>query len=386
MGTLRPLSSAIGVGTGLLISCAAVYACSYYFPLWSIHDKPADPLFRFVKNGKAGYIDARGKIVIAPRFSPGDNSFGEFHEGLAAVHEKQGIEYVNRDGSTAFRADVWLSFDFSEGMAAASKQVGGKWGFLDRTGRFAIAPEYDWVDRFSDGLARVTVSRAGGSIGYIDTKGAFVIPPHLSYGYSFHEGRAAVILDGPCQIVNGGSCGRAEFQATKSNGGYDCRFAFIDKTGKPISDFRFDDAGDFSEGFAPVRIGDRWGYVDLSGQIAIAPQFESAEPFSEGLASVRVNQKAGFIDHTGTFAIAPQFQFAMSFSDRRSLVLEIQNHAETYRFIDRSGNPAFRGRFVQASSFTYGLAPVAYQLGRNHKGKFAWIDTSGKVVFSFDVN
>jgi hypothetical protein len=41
----------------------------------------------------------------------------------------------------------------------------------------------------------------------------------------------------------------------KSNADYACRWAFIGKDGTPSSDLRFDDAEDFSEGLALVRVG-----------------------------------------------------------------------------------------------------------------------------------
>lgn len=34
-------------------------------------------------------------------------------------------------------------------------QENGKWGFIDRTGKIRIEPQFDAVDGFSDGLARV---------------------------------------------------------------------------------------------------------------------------------------------------------------------------------------------------------------------------------------
>src|SRR5262245_834004 len=48
---------------------------------------------------------------------------------------------------------------------------------------------------------------------------------------------------------------------------------------------RFDEAGQFSEGLAPVRIGGKFGYVDTQGEVVIPPQFDFANPFSEGVAA-----------------------------------------------------------------------------------------------------
>ena len=130
--------------------------------------------------------------MLQPTLPAGDNAVGEFHEGLLGVKDEHGYNYVDTSGATVFHTDAWLAFDFSEGLAPASKFIGvgprglPKWGFIDRTGRFVVKPQYSWVDPFSDGLARVSVSGEVGSTGFIDKMGAFVIPPRLTYGSSFH--------------------------------------------------------------------------------------------------------------------------------------------------------------------------------------------------------
>lgn len=360
-------------------------ACSWGYPIWGLRSKSAFPLFRFVRNGKAGYIDGSGNIAIEPTLPAGDNSSGEFHEGLMGIKDENGLRYVDHTGTVVFRSDAWLAFDFSEGLAPASRYAGfpsdkfPKWGFIDRTGKFAIPAQYYWADPFSEGLARVSVASEVGSTGYIDGGGRFVIPPRLTYGATFHEGRAAVIIEGPCRITNGGSCTPPAFMPTVSNASYHCRYAFIDRTGQPISDLRFDEAGDFSQGLAPVMIDGMWGYVDNSGQISLPAEFQWAGSFSEGLAVVRQDEKIGFIDRSGRFVIAPRFDAAEDFSEGRALVSkEVAPGQWTYRFIDRKGNPAFAGEYSAATSFNHGLAHVS-----TGKGVFSWINTSGKAVFSY---
>ena len=375
------------LAAGALFSGPVARACSWSYTLWSIRTKSADPLFRFVRSGKAGYIDPSGKVVIEANLPAEDNFFGEFHEGLLAVKENHGYRYIDPSGRVAFRTDAWLAFDFSEGLASASRYAGfpadkfARWGFIDRTGNFAIAPQYYGVGSFVGGLARVAVSSEFGTTGYIDKRGRFAILPHLTYGSGFQEDRAAVIIGGPCRITNGGSCGRPTFQPTDKQAAYDCRYAFIDKSGAPVSDLRFDDAMDFSEGLAPVRVGDKWGFVDRAGEMSISPGFNYAGQFSEGLATVaEADGKMGFIDHSGNFAIPPQFESAGSFSDGRALVTIRENPSRrTYRFIDKNGNPAFAGEYSDAAPFSHGLAPVAL----DRTGSLAWIDTSGRVVLSY---
>ena len=51
---------------------------------------------------------------------------------------------------------------------------------------------------------------------------------------------------------------------------------------------KYSDASWFSENFAVVKIGRKWGYIDPKDKIIIKPQYDLALPFSEGLASVKL--------------------------------------------------------------------------------------------------
>jgi hypothetical protein len=183
-----------------------------------------------------------------------------------------------------------------------------------------------------------------------------------------------------------------------------CRFSFIDKSGKIITRQRFDDAKNFSEGLAAVQVGGKWGFINKSGQMVISPQFEEERPswltgmvgsFSDGLALVKINEHWGYIDKTGNFAIPPQFRTAGDFSDGLAPVGEWDEEKRDYTnyyFINKKGKQAFRGKFALASHFFKGLAHVklieAPQTKNNHYryGKFAYIDTKGKVLFSYEIN
>ena len=41
-------------------------------------------------------------------------------------------------------------------------------------------------------------------------------------------------------------------------------------------ELRFDDAGSFADGLAPIRVGELWGYVDRGGRMVVAPSFTAA--------------------------------------------------------------------------------------------------------------
>ena len=97
------------------------------------------------------------------------------------------------------------------------------------------------------------------------------------------------------------------------------KFGYINKKGKKIIDFRFDEVRDFSEGLAAVRIGVHWGYIDMSGIYAIPSQFDEVYSFSGGVACVGIgpakSRKYGYIDENGKYIINPQFEESDRFAN-----------------------------------------------------------------------
>ena len=73
---------------------------------------------------------------------------------------------------------------------------------------------------------------------------------------------------------------------------------------------KFDEAGMFDGGLAPVRVGGKFGYTNRTGEMVIAPQFDFAGRFAEGLAAAGIGSKEGYIDKSGKFVLLPQFEVA----------------------------------------------------------------------------
>jgi WG containing repeat len=72
---------------------------------------------------------------------------------------------------------------------AARTQSDGPYGYIDRNGRFAIPPQFDEADEFSDGLAHV---RVGNKHGFIDHTGKLVFPLEFDEAYPLFDGIARV--------------------------------------------------------------------------------------------------------------------------------------------------------------------------------------------------
>lgn len=68
-----------------------------------------------------------------------------------------------------------------------------RWGFIDKTGKMVISPQFEDVHSFVKGLAP---ARLGKTWGFIDTAGKFAINPQFEDAAGFSEGLAGVRTGG----------------------------------------------------------------------------------------------------------------------------------------------------------------------------------------------
>ena len=134
-----------------------------------------------------GYIDRDGEWAIEPQFTYAER----FSEGLAEVMlDDEHRAYIDVDGQFVIGPEHILSnwqpsenSRFSDGLAAKRDIDSSRWGYIDQTGAWAIAPQFGEAGAFSEGLAVVEVS--GGNWGYIDQIGVWAIDPQFGGARSF---------------------------------------------------------------------------------------------------------------------------------------------------------------------------------------------------------
>lgn len=294
--------------------------CTSFPLIWTPPSERADPKFRFIRNGLAGFIDVKGNVVVEPLL-PGNR-------------------------------DVWVN------------------GTLRKT-----------LDEFRDGLKP---ERGPHQMwGYRDRTGAWAIQPQFAAALPFQDGLGRVVLEGPCMTFGdpGQPCDELSVKLSKRRVPGkplpSCEWQFIDNAGRVAVPGRFWSARGFQNGLAAVQFGpQRWGYIDRQGALVIEPRFTEANSFSDGLALVQEGERAGFIDRSGRFRIdVPAVYRAKPFSYGRAMAGDLESG---YIYIDTEGKQAFEERFAIASPFIHGLAHV-----QRIDGSFAYIDPDGRAVFSY---
>jgi len=87
-------------------------------------------------------------------------------------------------------------------------------------------------------------------------------------------------------------------------------YAWIDMKGHLISDKHdiiFGEVGDFSEGYARVRVFEEYGFIRPDSSFLIFPRFEEATPFFNHLASVSDEDSFGYIFTDGSEDLVPLY-------------------------------------------------------------------------------
>jgi WG containing repeat len=309
---------------------------------------PSLDRFLFRRNGKLGYIDRTGKIVIPAKFDRIDQ-------------------------------------DFSEGLAAVS--IGEKWGYIDPMGKIVIPLKFDQTRSFHEGLGAVKI---GDKWGYVDPTGKVLIPARFGTPGSFKNGFAYIftgseessfVIDKTGEVVpTPSSIPAKENTQGKSDGlipfDQDNKIGYKDRAGKIAVPAKFDrlgfDRGGFNDGLAPVCLNRKCGYIDNTGKVVVPLQFDLvANRFSDGLAWVNIGKKLGYVNKTGKLVIPARY-----------------GPASIGKGVCNDVRPCLNGTGLDSfPDFDRGLAivaiPGAKQVGNKKLSGAGYIDTTGKLVFEF---
>lgn len=286
-----------------------------------------------------------------------------FQNGLAKVEKGGKFGFIDKTGKEVVPLQYDDAQDFNQELAAVNKE--GKWGFVDKTGKERTAMIYEQIWPLEQGYFAVQrdITNWNGNIlrwGIVDGFALEVVPAiQRNNGFvSFSPNE-----------------GLFQFTTTEN------RVGFVDKQGREVVPFQYDNFSEESdegsvckEGLCVVAKNGQYGFVDTTGRLAIMLQYEYANDFSDGLAAVKKNNKWGFVDKTGKEVIALQYDSAHDFSDGLSAVQK----GEQWLLIDKTGKEiATLSSYEWVGQFKDGLAQVF-----NKDNLVGFIDKTGKEVIA----
>jgi len=342
-----------------------------------VDPSPIDDMYPVNLNGSWGLMNQDGEIICYPQFQWTDYGY----EGLARAVFDEKTGFITGNGSWVIEPVFAYADRFVDGTAVVGD--GQRFGIIDLRARFVIPMRYEGVLRYQDGYAAVMLD---GKCGFVDRRGEVVVPLQFKSVRSFHNGFAAVQMP-------------------------DDRWGYIDKRGqlKWLDESgRVTVLGDFHEGMARVKATlrdgvERWGYLSLAYRFAIEPAYEDARDFHNDYAAVKVNGKWGYIHRNGRWLIEPQFDEADDFDDavasndfnlpsgrdreRNNIRREDRRDNQTaglyalvkldglWGYVNEAANQGLVPQFREAEPFYLGLAQVS------RGDSFAYVSERGQVRF-----
>lgn len=213
-----------------------------------------------------------------------------------------------------------------DGLVKVKDRITGKYGFINKKGKFVIPCIYDYARFFSEGVCKVGLIIGKNELGYdeykygcINTRGDIVIP-----------------------IIYDGFWGRFEngyIEAKKDGHG-----TLLGIDGKPLPGFswEYDDVRRIREGFARFEKDGKFGFLNANGEIAIPAIYDFASFFVDGIACVSIydkygKYKYGGINTDGILVIPCIYDSTFYFENGIALVKK----DDQVGLIDKYGNSTF---------------------------------------------
>ncbi len=284
-----------------------------------------------VKSGRAGFINAEGKLLVSPRYV----RCGRWSEGRLWVQEQASanalgtfldarakqVSPMQFYDLAAVRPELPLPH-FEKGVAVIGTPEGG-FAYLDVQGQMLGRTTRSGAFQRQDGELLLCV--VSNRIGFIDRSGKTVIPPHYDEATPFYGGRAGVrqgtqwgLIDGTGGwIVNPAfeslrpASDDARIWAYQQSG----RLGVIDHTGKKLTAALYSDVGTYRGGAISVQGSTGWGLVAEDGSELIKPQYASLWPFGKDdnlWMAQSVAGKWGVVATNGHVRVSCHFDFVMA--------------------------------------------------------------------------
>jgi len=381
-------------------------------------------LARFEKNGKWGFINTDGKVVVKPQFDDiyGIFSYPQMNNKSADAHRyelngKQGV--VDKSGNIIIPAaydDISLETDI---ILVAN---GKKMGMYDYKGNqlhpvefdkdFGFMFEYQWKN--SDWLL---ISK-NGKVGAMDRQGKILVPAIFD--------DIAMVDEDSFKVKKNGKYGIYAFD----NLAVGLQFDDIDESSEGYSRVRYQgkwgyldpyyslmltdyqEVGNFSEGFADVgkdasKTGEkqtsnqktlRWGYINSFGKEVIAPKYEETKPFHEGLAAVKSKGKWGVINNNEHTIVPFEYDGISSFKEgyavvgkaRTQKVKPSEQKKNDWGMYDRHSRDHLDMYFGLVNRQGSVILPLQYEnisiasegmIGIKSDGKWGFVTQQGETIF-----
>ncbi|MDU2671954.1 WG repeat-containing protein [Clostridium hominis] len=239
--------------------------------------------------------------------------------------------------------------------ALKNTKNGAIYGYINNKGEFVIQPKFDGAYDFNDNC--LAIINENNKDGIIDLKGEYKVYPIYDSISPFKEDRAIFSRDGSMGVIG--------------------------QEGNVITKKRYGIVGDFNDDRAVVgdsKSGDyKYGYIDRNGKEVIHLKYENANDFIDDIALVKIKDKEyGLIDKEGKILNIYKYYLVSQYGD--GVMMFAEQSEGSYGYIDRDGNVIIKPMFTSASEFVDGVAIVSTE--QNYNGPYGVINKKGEYIFT----
>lgn len=301
----------------------------------------SDDIYPIDKDFSGGIISKYGKILLPFEYAIKQNRLYfrwfdlHFSDGLSPVQNiKDGkISYVDENGKIILTIDrskleehqqpgrFYDFHSFSEGMCRIESN--NKWGFIDKTGKIIVAPQYNFVFNYRNGYS--TVRTKNQKVGCIDKKGKIIVPLIYDSVSYFNNGMIVVCKKGKYGVLN--------------------------SSGKTVLPLIYNAPPDYdpASGVFIVNKGGKYGFVNKSNKIIIPIKYNAVTHFVNKMARVKLGRQYGFINVAGNVVLPIKYKSLSNIIDNR--IYAVDNSNASY-VLDIKGNIILKAkRSVYLSDF-----------------------------------
>ncbi len=183
-------------------------------------------LFPFESNGRWGYMNAQGEVIVEPEYVEADT----FSDGLALVRKSPGADgqygYIDQNGNVVIPCSYYMAYPFHSGAALVSLATHtdeDRWTYIDKNGNRLFEKEFILARSFSEDYAVVLKEGYG-----------FPVPPDIDIPK---------------------------------------KWSYIDKSGNFATELDFEEARGFCNGYAMVKNDGKWGVIDKDFNLVVPYQY-----------------------------------------------------------------------------------------------------------------
>jgi hypothetical protein len=158
------------------------------------------------------------------------------------------------------------------------------------------------------------------------------------------------------------------------------KWGYMNNKGKMVLKPIYEQAGDFQDGIAIVRLRGLSGVIDSTGYFIVKPKYETIHPFSEGRATVINHRGFKVIDESGKELTSKTYSFIGDYKEGRVLFsITDEKGKNLYGFLNRRGKEVIPASYQSASDFNEGKSVVKLK-----DGSYALINLTGKVLHMYN--